>query len=58
MSTYEAVKIRLDPTPRQERMLASHAGAARFAYNAGLAHVKDALDAGKPKSASPAYTPA
>ena len=36
MSTYEAVKIRLDPTPRQERMLASHAGAARFAYNAGL----------------------
>lgn len=42
MSTYEAVKIRLDPTPRQERMLASHAGAARFAYNAGLAHVKDA----------------
>jgi len=24
----------------------SHAGAARFAFNAGLAHVKDALDAG------------
>jgi len=48
MSSYEAVKIRLDPTPRQERMLASHAGAARFAYNAGLAHVKDALENGEP----------
>ena len=48
MSSYEAVKIRLDPTPRQERMFASHAGAARFAYNAGLAHVKDALEKGEP----------
>ena len=48
MSSYEAVKIRLDPTPRQERMLASHAGAARFAYNAGLAHVKDSLEKGEP----------
>ena len=47
MSSYEAVKIRLDPTPRQERLLASHAGAARFAYNAGLAHVKDALENGE-----------
>ena len=47
MSSYEAVKIRLDPTPRQERLLASHAGAARFAYNAGLAHVKDALEKGE-----------
>ena len=47
MSSYEAVKIRLDPTPRQERMLVSHAGAARFAYNAGLAHVKDALENGE-----------
>ena len=28
--------------------MASHAGAARFAYNAGLAHVKDALDSGGP----------
>ena len=26
--------------------MASHAGAARFAYNAGLAHVKEALDSG------------
>ena len=47
MGYYKAVKVRLDPTPRQERMLASHAGAARFAYNAGLAHVKEAIDAGE-----------
>ena len=44
---YEAVKVALDPTPAQERMLLSHAGAARFAYNAALAHVKEALDAGE-----------
>ena len=48
MGSYEAVKVRLDPTPRQERLMASHAGAARFAYNAGLAHVKEALDSGGP----------
>ena len=48
MSTYEAIKVRLDPTPRQARLLASHAGAARFAYNAGLAHVKDMLEKGEP----------
>ena len=28
--------------------MASHAGAARFAYNAGLAHVKEALESGEP----------
>ena len=27
--------------------MASHAGAARFAYNAGLAHVKEALESGE-----------
>lgn len=48
MSVYEAVKVRLDPTPRQLRLLCSHAGAARFAYNAGLAHVKDMLENGEP----------
>ena len=48
MGSYGAVKVRLDPTPRQLRLLASHAGAARFAYNAGLAHVKDALENGEP----------
>ena len=44
---YEAVKVALDPTPIQERLMLSHAGAARFAYNAGLAHVKAALEAGE-----------
>ena len=44
---FEAVKVALDPTPSQERRLLSHAGAARFAYNAGLARVKAALDAGE-----------
>lgn len=44
---FEAVKVALDPTPIQERRMLSHAGAARFAYNAGLAHVKAALDAGE-----------
>ncbi len=48
MGSYEAVKVRLDPTSKQERLMASHAGAARFAYNAGLAHVKEALDSGEP----------
>ena len=48
MGSYEAVKVRLDPTPKQERLMVSHAGAARFAYNAGLAHVKEALDSGEP----------
>ena len=47
MGSYEAVKVRLDPTPKQERLMASHAGAARFAYNAGLAHVKEAIDNGE-----------
>lgn len=41
----EAVKVALDPTPTQERLLLSHAGAARFAYNAGLDHVRAAIEA-------------
>lgn len=44
---FEAVKVALDPTPAQERLMLSHAGAARFAYNAGLAHVKGALEVGE-----------
>ncbi|MBF1731027.1 MAG: helix-turn-helix domain-containing protein [Trueperella pyogenes] len=44
---FEAVKVALDPTPAQERLMLSHAGAARFAYNAGLAHVKAAIEAGE-----------
>ena len=43
---FEAVKVALDPTPAQERLLLSHAGAARFAFNAGLAHVKAGIDTG------------
>ena len=42
----EAVKVALDPSPVQERLLLSHAGAARFAFNAGLAHVKAGIEAG------------
>lgn len=45
---YKAVKVALDPTPRQERMLRSHAGAARVAFNKCLAHVKDRLESGEP----------
>lgn len=44
---YEAIKVALDPTPAQERRLLSHAGAARFAFNAALAHVKEAIEAGE-----------
>ena len=44
---FEAVKVALDPTPAQERLMLSHAGAARFTYNAALAHVKAALEAGE-----------
>ena len=44
---FEAVKVALDPSPAQERRLLSHAGAARFAYNAALARVKAAIDAGE-----------
>ena len=44
---FEAVSVALDPTPVQERRLASHAGGARFAYNTMLARVKAAFDAGK-----------
>lgn len=39
-----SVVFALDPTPRQERALHSHAGAARFAYNRLLADVKANLD--------------
>lgn len=44
---YKAIKIRLDPTPSQERQLSSHVGAARTTYNIILAHVKEELDAGR-----------
>ena len=40
-------KIALDPTPRQARRLAQHAGYARVAYNHALADFKDGLDKGE-----------
>lgn len=43
----EAVKVALDPTPRQERLLEGHAGAARFAYNLMLSHVQSQLARGE-----------
>lgn len=42
----EAVRVAFDPTPTQERLLYGHAGAARFVFNAGLAHVKDCMERG------------
>ena len=49
------MKVALDPTPAQESLLLSHAGGARFAYNVGLAHVKESIDAGEKPGWSP-YT--
>ena len=40
----QAYRFALDPTPRQRRALASHCGAARVAYNWGLALAKARLD--------------
>lgn len=42
--TFLAYRFALDPTPAQERALRSHAGAARVAFNWGLARVKANLD--------------
>ena len=40
MVAYTAVKTALDPTPRQEQLMRSNAGANRYAYNLLLMHVK------------------
>ena len=40
--TLLAYRFALDPTPAQDRLLRSHCGAARVAFNWGLAHVKAA----------------
>ncbi|TDD68147.1 transposase [Actinomadura darangshiensis] len=40
----QAYRYALDPTPAQERALLRHAGAARVAYNWGLARVKATMD--------------
>jgi len=45
MRVTQAYKFALDPSPRASRMLASHVGARRFAFNWGLALVKKCLDA-------------
>jgi putative transposase len=42
--TVLAYRFALDPTPAQERALRSHAGAARVAFNWGLARVKAVMD--------------
>jgi len=41
----QAYRFALDPTPGQERTLRSHAGAARFAWNWGLAKCKERYEA-------------
>ncbi|MQA76453.1 MAG: helix-turn-helix domain-containing protein, partial [Solirubrobacterales bacterium] len=41
----QAYRFCLEPTPAEARRLASHAGAARFAYNRGLARVEACLKA-------------
>lgn len=42
--TAQAYRFALDPTPKQVRALASHAGAARFAHNHMLTLVKAVMD--------------
>ena len=44
MLVTQAYRFALDPTAVQERALGSHCGASRFAYNWGLALVKDRLE--------------
>jgi IS605 OrfB family transposase len=44
MLVIQAYRFALDPTPRQQRALWSHCGAARYAYNWGLDLVKQRLD--------------
>lgn len=44
MTVTQAYRFALDPTPAQERALRSHAGAARFAWNWGLAACRDRYD--------------
>ena len=41
MKVVQAYRFALDPSPAQERMLRSHAGAARFAWNWGLAKCRE-----------------
>jgi hypothetical protein len=41
----QAYRFALDPAPAQERMLRSHAGGARFAWNWGLARCQERYQA-------------
>ena len=45
MPVRHAYRFALDPSPTQERALRSHAGAARFAWNWGLARCKERYEA-------------
>jgi putative transposase len=45
MKTYQAFRYALDPTRAQSQALASHCGAARFAFNWGLELVKERSEA-------------
>ena len=45
MKVNQAYRFALNPTPAQEAMLRSHAGAARFAWNWGLAKCKERYEA-------------
>ncbi|WP_329090461.1 IS607 family element RNA-guided endonuclease TnpB [Streptosporangium sp. NBC_01469] len=44
MRVHQAYRYALDPTPEQARLPASHCGAARFAFNWGLARIKAAMN--------------
>lgn len=48
MLTIKAHKIRLNPTPEQERYFWQAAGVARFAFNWGLAEYNRRKEAGEP----------
>jgi len=45
MKVHQAFRFALDPSPHAERALSSHVGARRFAFNWGLALVKERLEA-------------
>ena len=45
MKVTQAYRFALDPSPAQERALRSHAGAARFAWNWGLAKCTERYEA-------------
>ncbi len=48
MTVNQAFRYELDPTVRQQRLLARAAGTARYAFNWGLALCRRLLNAGKP----------